>query len=280
MREFKDKVAVITGAASGLGRAMADRCVIEGMKVVLADVELEELAKTEASMKACGATVLALRTDVSQAGDVEALAQKTLEAFGAVHLLCNNAGVGTGAAAIWQNTIADWEWVIGVNLWGVIHGVRVFVPIMLEQGTQCHVVNTASLAGLISGPGLGAYKVTKHAVVTLSETLYHELAERGAKINVSVLCPGVVSTRIMESARNRPGHFPKTEPLDPASAARWEALRQRVASGMPPGQVADAVFEAIRTDQFYILTHPEGKEFVRTRMEDVLEGRNPTPPRP
>ena len=280
MREFKDKVAVITGAASGLGRAMADRCVIEGMKVVLVDVELEELAKTEASMKACGATVLALRTDVSQAGDVEALAQKTLEAFGAVHLLCNNAGVGTGAAAIWQNTIADWEWVIGVNLWGVIHGVRVFVPIMLEQDTECHIVNTASLAGLISGPGLGVYKVTKHAVVTLSETLYHELAERGAKVNVSVLCPGVVSTRIMESARNRPGHFPTIEPLDPASAARWEALRQRVAAGMPPGQVADALFEAIRKNQFYILTHPERKEFVRTRMEDVLQGRNPTPPRP
>jgi NAD(P)-dependent dehydrogenase (short-subunit alcohol dehydrogenase family) len=280
MKDFKDKVAVITGAASGLGRAMADRCVLEGMKVVLADVEVEELARTEASMKASGATVLALRTDVAQAGDVEALAQKTLEVFGAVHLLCNNAGVGTGAAATWKNTIADWEWVIGVNLWGVIHGVRVFVPIMLEQDTECHIVNTASLAGLISGPGLGAYKVTKHAVVTLSETLYHELAERGAKVHVSVLCPGVVSTRIMESARNRPAHFPTTEPLDPASAARWEALRQRVASGMPPAQVADAVFEAIRKDQFYILTHPEGKEFVRTRMEDVLEGRNPTPPRP
>ena len=178
MREFKDKVAVITGAASGLGRAMADRCVQEGMKVVLADVEVEELAKTEASMKASGATVLALRTDVSQASDMEALAQKTLEAFGAVHLLCNNAGVGTDAA-IWKSTIADWEWVIGVNLWGVIHGVRIFVPIMLKQDTESHIVNTASMAGLISGPGLGAYKVTKHAVVALSETLYHELAERG-----------------------------------------------------------------------------------------------------
>lgn len=279
MREFKDKVAVITGAASGIGRAMADRCVQEGMKVVLADMELEALAKTEASMKASGATVLAVRTDVSQARDVEALAQETLEAFGAVHLLCNNAGVGT-SAAIWEITIADWEWVIGVNLWGVIHGVRVFVPIMLEQDTECHIVNTASIAGLISGPGLGAYKVTKHAVVTLSETLYHELAERGARVKVSVLCPGAVSTRIMESARNRPGHFPTTQPLHPASAARLEALRQLVAAGMPPGQVADAVFEAIRKDQFYILTHPEGKESVRTRMEDILQGRSPTPPGP
>ena len=277
MREFKDKVAVITGAASGLGRAMVERCVREGMKVVLADVEVEALAKTEASMKAAGATVLAIRTDVSQARDVEALAQETLEVFGAVHLLCNNAGVGTGAA-IWESTIADWEWVIGVNLWGVIHGVRVFVPIMLEQDTECHIVNTASMAGLISGPGLGAYKVTKHAVVTLTETLYHELAERGARVRVSVLCPGVVSTRIMESARNRPGHFSTREPLNPASAARWEALRQRVAAGMPPGQVADAVFEAIQKDRFYILTHPEWQNPVRTRMEDILHGRNPTPP--
>jgi len=279
MKEFKDKVAVITGAASGLGRAMAERCVQEGMKVVLADVEVETLTKTEASMKASGATVLAIRTDVSHASDVEALAQKTLDAFGAVHLLCNNAGVGTGSA-IWKSTIADWEWVIGVNLWGVIHGVRVFVPIMLEQDTECHIVNTASMAGLISGPGLGAYKVTKHAVVTLSETLYHELAERGARVSVSVLCPGVVSTRIMESARNRPAHFPTPEPRDPASAARWEALRERVATGMPPGQVADAVFEAIRKDQFYILTHPEWQDSVRSRMEDILQGRSPTRPGP
>jgi NAD(P)-dependent dehydrogenase (short-subunit alcohol dehydrogenase family) len=279
MKEFKDKVAVITGAASGLGRAMADRCAQEGMKVVLADVEVESLTKTEASMKASGATVLALRTDVSQASDVEALAQKTLEVFGAVHLLCNNAGVGTGAA-IWKSTVADWEWVIGVNLWGVIHGVRVFVPIMLEQGTECHIVNTASLAGLISGPGLGAYKVTKHGVVTLSETLFHELAERGARVGVSVLCPGVVSTRIMESARNRPGHYPTTEPPDPESAARWEALRERVATGMPPGQVADAVFEAIRNDQFYVLTHPKWQDAVRSRMEDILQGRSPTRPAP
>ena len=194
-------------------------------------------------------------------------------------MLCNNAGVGT-FAAIWECTVADWEWVIGVNLWGVIHGVRVFVPIMLKQDTECHIVNTASMAGLISGPGLGAYKVTKHAVVTLSETLYHELAERGAKVSVSVLCPGVVSTRIMESERNRPGHSPTPEPRDPASVARWEVLRQRVAAGMPPSQVADAVFEAIRKDQFYILTHPEWQNAVRSRMEDILQGRSPTRPGP
>jgi NAD(P)-dependent dehydrogenase (short-subunit alcohol dehydrogenase family) len=279
MQEFKDKVAVITGAASGIGRALAERCVQEGMKAVLADVEREPLAQAAASLKASGATVLAVRTDVSQATDLEALAQKTLEAFGAVHLLCNNAGVGT-EAAIWESTIAEWEWILGVNLWGVIHGVRVFVPLMLAQDTECHIVNTASLAGLISGPGLGAYKVTKHGVVALSETLHHELAERGAKVKVSVLCPGIVNTRIMESARNRPGHLPPTEPRGVASGARWEALRRLVPAGMHAAQVAAAVFAALRKDQFYILTHPEGKEAICTRMEDILQERCPTPPGP
>jgi NAD(P)-dependent dehydrogenase (short-subunit alcohol dehydrogenase family) len=203
--------------------------------------------------------VLAVRTDVSQARDVETLADKALEAFGAVHLLCNNAGVAT-EAPVWESTLAEWEWVMGVNLWGVVHGVRVFVPIMLAQDAEYHIVNTTSMAGLISGPGLGVYKVTKHAVVTLSETLYYELAERGAKIRISVLCPGIVNTRILESARNRPGQLPMTEPLAPASRPRWEALRYLVPAGMPPEQVADAVFGAIREDQFYILTHPEAKE--------------------
>ena len=279
MKDFKDKVAVITGAASGIGRALAERCVQEGMKAVLADVEAEPLATAEASLKASGATVLAVQTDVSQVRDVEALAQKTMEAFGAVHVLCNNAGVGT-EAAVWESTLAEWEWIVGVNLWGVVHGVRVFVPLMLAQDAECHIVNTASTAGLISGPGLGAYKVTKHGVVTLSETLHHELAERGAKVKVSVLCPGIVNTRIMESARNRPGDLAPTGPRGPASEERWEALRRLVPAGMPAAQVADAVFEALRKDRFYILTHPEGKEAVRTRMEDILQERNPTPPGP
>jgi len=279
MKDFKDKVAVITGAASGIGRALADRCVQEGMKAVLADVEAEPLATAEASLKASGATVLAVQSDVSQARDVEVLAQKTMEAFGAVHVLCNNAGVGT-EAAVWESTLAEWEWIVGVNLWGVVHGVRVFVPLMLAQDAECHIVNTASMAGLISGPGLGAYKVTKHGVVTLSETLHHELAERGAKVKVSVLSAWIINTRIMESARNRPGDLPPTGPRGPASEERWEALRRLVPAGMPAAQVADAVFEALRKDRFYILTHPEGKEAVRTRMEDILQERNPTPPGP
>jgi NAD(P)-dependent dehydrogenase (short-subunit alcohol dehydrogenase family) len=275
MKEFTDKVAVITGAASGIGRALAERCVQEGMKVVLADVEPEVLAKTEARMKAAGATVLAVRTDVSRAMDVEALARKTLDAFGAVHLLCNNAGVAT-LGSIWESSLADWEWVLGVNLWGVIHGVRVFVPLMQAQDTECHIVNTASLSGLISGPGAGAYNVAKHGVVTLSETLYRELAEHRARIQVSVLCPGIVNTRILESARNRPERL-ATEPRRGADGERLDALRQLVRTGMPPGQVADAVFEALRSGRFYILTHPEGKETIRMRMEDILQERSPTP---
>jgi NAD(P)-dependent dehydrogenase (short-subunit alcohol dehydrogenase family) len=277
MKDLEGKVAVITGAASGIGFALAERCVREGMKAVLADVEGEALAWAEASLKAAGASVLAVRTDVSRAGDVEALARKTLDAFGAVHLLCNNAGVGT-RGLVWEGTAAEWEWVLGVNLWGVIHGIRVFVPLMLAQDTECQVVNTASVAGLISGPGLGAYKVSKHAVVSLSETLHHELAEHGGKVKVSVLCPGVVRTRIMESARNCPGHL--AAKTSAGSDERWEALRQAVQVGTRPAQIADDVFRALREGRFYILTHPELKELIRTRMEDILQERPPTPPGP
>src|SRR6516162_3964639 len=276
MKDFNSKVAVITGAASGIGRALAERCVREGMKVVLADVEPGALAEVEASLQAAGGTALAVRTDVSQATDIEALARKTLEAFGAVHLLCNNAGVATSGTAVWESSLTDWEWVIGVNLWGVIHGVRSFVPIMLAQDTQCHIVNTASLSGLISFPGGSVYAVSKHGVVTLSESLHHELAERGAKVKVSVLCPGLVQTRIVDCARNRPARLASRTPMGPVEAAGWETLRQQMQTAMPPAQVADAVFQAIHEERFYILTHPEGKDWIRTRMEDILQERNPT----
>jgi NAD(P)-dependent dehydrogenase (short-subunit alcohol dehydrogenase family) len=276
MKDFNGRVAVITGAASGIGRALAERCAREGMKVVLADVEPGALAEVEASLRASGGTVLAVRADVSQAKDVEALARKTLEAFGAVHLLCNNAGVATSGAAVWDSSLTDWEWVMGVNLWGVIHGVRSFVPIMLAQDTPCHIVNTASLSGLISFPGGSVYAVTKHGVVTLSECLHHELAERGGKVKVSVLCPALVKTRIIDCARNRPERLAATAPMGPVEAAGWETLRQQMQTAMPPAQVADAVFQAIREERFYILTHPEGKDWIRSRMEDILQERNPT----
>jgi NAD(P)-dependent dehydrogenase (short-subunit alcohol dehydrogenase family) len=201
MKDFSGRIAVVTGAASGIGRALAERCAREGMRVVLADVEPGPLAEVEAGLRAGGGTALAVRTDVSQAKDVEALAQKTLDAFGATHLLFNNAGVAT-SGTVWESSLADWEWVIGVNLWGVIHGVRAFAPIMLAQDAEGHIVNTASLSGLISFPRGGAYAATKHGVVTLSEALHHELAERGERVKVSVLCPGLVQTRIVDCARN------------------------------------------------------------------------------
>jgi NAD(P)-dependent dehydrogenase (short-subunit alcohol dehydrogenase family) len=268
---------VVTGAASGIGRALAERCAREGMKVVLADVEPGALAEVEANLQAGGGTALAVRADVSQPKDVEALAEKTLGAFGAIHLLCNNAGVATNGT-VWESSLVDWEWVLGVNLWGVIHSVRTFVPIMLAQETECHVVNTASMSGLVSFPRGSVYAVSKHGVVTLSESLHHELAEHGGKVKVSVLCPGLVQTRIVDSARNRPERLAARTPMGPVEAAGWETLRHQMQTAMPPAQVADAVFQAIREKRFYILTHPEGKDWIRTRMEDILQERNPTLP--
>jgi NAD(P)-dependent dehydrogenase (short-subunit alcohol dehydrogenase family) len=278
MRTFQDRVAVITGAASGIGRGLARRCAREGMKVVLADIEAAALAETEDELRALGAPVLGVVTDVSQAHEVELLAEKTLDAFGAIHLLCNNAGVGV-VRSVWESTLADWEWVLGVNLWGVIHGVRVCVPIMLGQDSECHIVNTASIAGLVVGPGsASSYNVSKHGVVALSETLYYELAERGAKVKVSVLCPGWVNTRILDAERNRPSALrndPLTLPADPAAEAVIQAGRQAAQQGMSPDQVADCVFQAIAREQLYIFTHPETKAWVRSQLEHMLAERNP-----
>ena len=280
MQAFRDKVAVITGAASGIGRAIAVRSAQEGMKVVLADIEKNALTETEAELKATGATVLAVLTDVSKLSDINVLAQETRNTFGAVHLLCNNAGVD-GGTSVWESTLNDWEWILGVNLWGVIYGLKVFVPIMLAQNTEGHIVNTASIAGLMSSPGLGIYKVTKHGVVSLSETLYLELKGRDAKIHVSVLCPGFVKTQIMDAARNRPPELqndPAEVSLNPEYEAMREEFRNAIENGMPPEQIADAVFRAIKNEQFYILTHPDFKSVVQLRMEDLNQERNPTNP--
>jgi NAD(P)-dependent dehydrogenase (short-subunit alcohol dehydrogenase family) len=277
MQEFKDKVAVITGGASGLGLAMARRFAREGMKLALGDVEEEPLRRIEQEFRRSGIPVLAIRTDVSRGHDVERLAEKTLATFGAVHIVCNNAGVGPGGV-VWENTTADWEWVLGVNVWGVIHGVRVFVPIMLRQNTPCHVVNTASVAGLLSVPGMGIYCVSKHAVVTLSECLYHDLAARGAKIGVSLLCPAYVPTGIADSERNRPAmlHNPP-RPRSPEDLEREQMMRHAVESGrISPDDVAQMVFDGIVQDRFYILTHPRIKAAIETRVQDILEDRNPT----
>ena len=266
-------VAVITGAASGIGRGLAERFAAEGMKVVLADVEEDALAKLAADLKAKGATVLAVKTDVSNAAEVENLAAQTLETFGAVHILCNNAGV-VCSRPVWEHTLADWEWVLGVNLWGVIHGIRAFVPRMLAQGDACHIVNTASILGLIGGGGTGIYKVSKHGVVVLSEALADELAQKGANIQVHVLCPGWVRTGILDSDRNRPDALqnPKVEtPSRLQTIGGSENVRAEMEAGMSPAEVAEHVYNAIQTGTFYIHTHPEHKAWVRERMERILK---------
>ena len=277
MKELKGKVAVVTGGASGIGRAMAERFAAEGMKVVLADIEEGALAAAESEMRAAGATVASRRTDVSRGEDVDALARFAVDTFGAVHVACNNAGVAAGGVA-WQQTVKDWEWVLGVNLWGVIHGIRAFVPIMLQQGDDCHVVNTASRAGLITRPWLAMYCASKHAVVALSESLYHELSLTGSKIKVSVLCPAVVNTRIGESERNRPDELREAgEAGAPAQMQAMEqAFRATLAAGLPPEQVAAAVVDAIKDERFYIITNEEMRDQVSTRLGDVISGRNPT----
>ncbi len=277
MKEFKDRVAVVTGGASGIGRAMADRFGAEGMKVVLADVEEKALRLAEGEMREKGVDVIGVLTDVSKPEEFQNLAQQTLDAFGAVHVVCNNAGVAGAWGRIWENTLDDWNWIMGVNLWGVIHGVRTFLPIMLEQGEEGHVVNTASLAGLM--PGRGIYGVTKQAVVALSESLYNDLKMAEAKIGVSVLCPGWVDTNIADADRNRPAGLSKTvEPMsDDQRAVMDAAVRNFLKTGLQPSAVADQVFEAIRDDKLYIITHPQMDFIFKERFDDIMNRRNPTP---
>jgi NAD(P)-dependent dehydrogenase (short-subunit alcohol dehydrogenase family) len=276
MKVLKGKVAAVTGAASGLGRSMALAFAAEGMDVALADVDQEGLLKTQEGVGGHGVKSTTLRVDISKAAEVEAFAERTMKELGAVHVVCNNAGVSP-LGSVWENTLADWQWILGVNLWGVIHGVRAFAPRLIAQN-EGHVVNTASVAGLISPPGSGAYNVTKHAVVTLSESLYHDLRERGSDVGVSVLCPAYVPTRITESERNRPRELLVPEKSD-QTLAREAMLRKAVASGkISADQVAQAVVAAVKEERFYILTHPRIKGAIRARMEDILEERAPRNP--
>ena len=275
MKEFKRKVAVITGAASGIGRGIAERCVREGMKVVLADIDRVTLRTAETELKTAGGTVLGVRTDVSKRSEVELLARQALDAFGQVDLLFNNAGVAAGGTP-WEATWNDWEWVIGVNLWGVIHGVKVFTPLMLSQKTECHIINTSSAAGLIVGGASAPYAVTKHAVVALSESLYLTLQQRNSLIKVSVLCPGLVRTNILNAERHRPAELRNEPvPMTPEMQAGLAAFKAAMETSMPPLQVADVVFDAIRKDQFYILSHPEWTEVIQLRTDKLLRMENP-----
>ena len=280
--DFKNKTAVLTGAASGFGLECARIGARLGMNLVLADVQQDALDKAAAEIQALGAPVLAVKVDVSKAAEVEALGQAVLARFGAPHFVFNNAGVGAGGL-IWENTVQDWEWVIGVNLMGVAHGVRVFTPMMLEAAGkdpayQGHIVNTASMAGLLNAPNMGIYGASKHAVVSISETLYQDLALVTTQIGASVLCPFFVPTGITHSERNRPANTPAAKPT--RSQLIGQAMSDKaVGSGkVSAAEVAQMVFDAMAANQFYIYSHPKAIATVQTRMEDIMLARNPTDP--
>jgi NAD(P)-dependent dehydrogenase (short-subunit alcohol dehydrogenase family) len=269
MDEFEGRVAVITGGASGMGRAFADRFAAAGMKLVLADIEEDALSRAITELRDGGADALGVTTDVARLEDLETLRDRALEAFGRVHVVCNNAGVAGGAVI--DTPIEVWRWVLGVNLWGVIHGCHVFVPLLVEQD-EGHVVNTASLAGLSGVAGLGVYSTSKFAVVGLSESLHHDLAARGSQVGVSVLCPGFVQTRIFESHRNMPDHLRAVAEPDAAADAAQRAI---IGAGIPASVAADAVFAAVRDRRFFVLPHPRA---ARASAEARLGWMEGTPP--
>jgi NAD(P)-dependent dehydrogenase (short-subunit alcohol dehydrogenase family) len=278
MKNFKDKVAVVTGGASGIGFALAEAFARKGMKIVLADVEAKALRAAEQQLLAAGCEVLAVRTDVSKLASVQRLAARTAERFGNVHVLCNNAGIvpPDRYKPLWETSLHDWKWALDVNLWGVIHGIHCFLPAMLAHGEKGHVVNTASVAGLISGSGSGAYGVAKHGVVRLTEGVFTSLRERKAKIGATVLCPGVVATGIYNSERNRPG-------VSDADKANKQEAYHKIAkdlykTAMQPDQVAEQVMQAIRDEELYAVTTTAFDDAVRERMEAILERRNPNYP--
>ena len=265
-------VAVVTGAASGIGRALAERFAREGMRVSMADIEEPALEQAATALRNSGATVMAQRCDVSSAAEVDALAEAVYSRYGSVNLLCNNAGVGGGAAPIWKLTLDTWQWVMGVNMMGVLHGIRSFVPRMVAGGEPGHVVNTASVAGLLTGPFISPYYASKHAVVAMSESLYFDLKAVQSDIGVSVLCPGFVRTEIGRSDRNRPrtGDFGA-----PISGDLGEKMRELIAQGTAPEEIAERVVEAVGSGQFWILTHPEMDYRISDRSERMLARRNP-----
>ena len=283
MQSFAEKTAVITGAGSGLGREFALLGAKLGMRLVLADVQQDALKQTEASAMALGADVLSQVCDVRNGDQVESLAQRAVQRFGSIHLVFNNAGVGAGGL-IWESTQHDWEWVLGVNVWGVVHGVRVFTPIMLasekaDPTFQGHIVNTASMAGLLTPPAMGVYNVSKHAVVALTETLYHDLSLIESGLGVSVLCPYFVPTGISQSENVRPSDTKPDEPATRSQQLSQAMLEKAVTAGkVSAAEVAQMTFDAIRARQFYIYSHPQALGNVDRRMQDILHARNPSDP--
>jgi NAD(P)-dependent dehydrogenase (short-subunit alcohol dehydrogenase family) len=277
MKEFKGKTAVITGGASGIGRAMGELFALQGMNVVLADIEQAALEETVSALRGEGYNCEGVVTDVSQADAVERLADAAMDWFGGIHIACNNAGVIT-AGLLWEESLADYKWLMDVNLWGVVHGIRSFVPRMLRQDGDCHIVNTASMAALTAMPYTGIYTMTKHAVLALSETLHHELAFKAPNVKVSVLCPEAINTGITAAERNRPERYScEGDSVESGEHhAIMQALTDSVAAGMGPEVIAQRVLEAIREERFYILSKEEAwSKAVNTRLDDVREGHNP-----
>jgi len=282
--DFKNKIAVLTGAGSGFGLECARIGARLGMRLVLVDVQQDALERAGAELRAAGALVLARRVDVSKAAEMEALGAAVLEHFGAPHLVFNNAGVGSGGL-IWETSVKDWEWVLGVNLMGVAHGLRVFTPMMLlaarADPAYCgHIVNTASMAGLLNPPNMGVYNVSKHAVVSMTETLYQDLTLVTEQISASVLCPFFVPTGITESQRNRPAELQEANAAQTKSQLIGRAMSSKaVGSGkVSAADVAQMVFDAVVANRFYIYSHPKAIRSVQTRLEDIVQARNPTDP--
>jgi NAD(P)-dependent dehydrogenase (short-subunit alcohol dehydrogenase family) len=280
MKDLQGRVAVVTGAASGIGLALARRFTRAGMRLVLADIEAAPLARALAQLQAEGAEAIAVPVDVMHEAQVNALADAAFARYGKVHVLCNNAGVAAPAlrTPAWESTIADWQWIMNVNLMGVLYGVRAFVPRMLAAGDQGHIVNTASVAGLLTAAN--PYFVSKHGVSCLTEGLYKDLKSMGSKLSASLLCPGLIRTHILEAERNRPAEFGPATQLGGLSDEVQRAaagFRAALEAGYDPAQVADAVADAIAADRYYVIpAQPHLLELVRTRMQDIIEQRNPT----
>lgn len=282
MKNFQGRTAVITGAGSGFGLEASRIAAREGMNIVMADVQADALERAVREVEGLGAAVLPFRLDVSKAAEVEAMGRATQERFGAPHLVFNNAGVAAGGL-VWEHTAAEWEWVLGVNLMGVAHGVRVFTPMMLaaaqaDPGYEGHIVNTASMAGLLSPPNMGVYNVSKHAVVTLSETLYQDLSLVTDQVTASVLCPFFVPTGIHQSHRNRPADMTAAKPTRSQMIAQAMSEKAVTSGKVTAEEVAQKMFDAVRERRFYIYSHPQALKSVQVRLEDVVQGRNPTDP--
>lgn len=275
MIEFKDKVGVITGAGSGIGLAIAKRCAEEGMKIVLADIDEASLVKVEEELKFFKTDLLSVICDVSKKKDIQLVAKKTIETFGKIDLLFNNAGVST-VGLIWENSEEDWKWVLGVNLFGVINSIKTFVPIMLKQNNECHIINISSIAGLTAAPGNSIYGVSKHGIVNISETLYYELKLAKSNIDVSVVCPGFVKTRLMDAERNRPKEFKSLESVQsPQKQMINQVFNEGVLNGILPEKVSEKIFEGIKAKKFYVFTDDNCKLLIKQRMEDIIDENNP-----